>query len=271
MIILSGTPFDINTILNDYPEDSIERQLLYAMNEGNGTYRYDSLEQLRFELNLRKETAEAAKALNRSGLDFAVFQESRCNPDYWDRTANGGFRLKRGANPAAAVRDIFQNGNQYATECATAMIIVYYGALLETYGEERFNKLFPSIYLMNWHDLDPLLGDVGNPRKADDVLIGDRGYFSNPDVNPEFPEWQGENVIVLPDNLYYGHGVGITTANKIIKALNAQRISGARRSAYFLDAVARPDYKNLAKYAVRAEPQRIPLVWKRFPAPITAV
>lgn len=270
MIILSGSPFDITGLVNEYPENSVERQLLYAMSEGAGKYTYNSLNQLKFELHLRREIVNAAKALYKSGLSFAVFHKSRANPAYWDRTQNGGFRLKQGAEPAAAIEDIFTNGRAYATECATAMVIVYYRALLDVFGKERFNKLFPKIYLMNWHIEDPLLREIGTPKPAADILLGDRGYFSNPDVNPETPQWIGENVIVLPDSLYYGHGIGITTADRIISSLNSNRKADTTKSAYFMDSVGRPNFKRLADIYDPPSARSGPLEWRPFPAPISA-
>lgn len=246
MIQIADRPFAASEIMGEYPENSIERQVLNKMSESTETYRYDSLSQLKFELRVRKETVNAARDLHKSRISFADFNRSRRNPAYWDRTENGGFRLKEGVKPSEAINDIFVHGNQYATECATAMMIVYYRALQKVFPEDLFNSRFSKIYLMNWHSLDPLLREIGIPIKTDTLLPGDRGYFPNPDVDPKTPEWQGENVIVLPDSLYYGHGIGITTAGKIIDALNAKRKKDATQSAYKLDAASRPNYKKLA-------------------------
>jgi protein-glutamine gamma-glutamyltransferase len=270
MITISGSPLQISEIAVAYPENSVERQTLEKMYNSTETYRYDTLEQLKFELTLRREIVGAAKKLNSSGMRFAVFHKSQCNPDYWERTSNGGFLLKSGVKPSDAVRDIFVNGRKYATECATAMVIVYYGALREVYPEEIFDDLFRSIYLMNWHRLDPLLREVGTPKTVADILLGDRCYFINPEVDPKVPELQGENVIVLPDGLYYGHGVGITTADRIISMLNANRIEGATQSAYFIEnSAARPNFKKLADAAPRPATRPAPLRWRPFPQPIS--
>lgn len=270
MIILPDRPFDISALVNEYPENSVERQLLYAMSEGAGRYAYDSLNQLKFELILRKEIVNAAKALYKSGLSFSTFHKAKANPEYWNRTQNGGFRLKQEAEPAAAIEDIFTNGRAYATECATAMVIVYYRALSNVFGKERFNELFPEIYLMNWRIEEPLLREIGAPEQAADILPGDRGYFSNPDVNPETPQWVGENVIVLPDSLYYGHGIGIATADRMISSLNANRRTDTTQSAYFLDSVGRPDFKRLSDIYHHSAARPAPLVWRSFPPPISA-
>lgn len=246
MIILSGNYFDISEIINQYDHNSIERYLLEKMSASDEKYQYDYLDQLRFELIFRKEIIKAAIDLYKSRINFAVFNKSKANPKYWNRTNNGGFELKQGAVQADAINNIFENGNAYATECATAMVIVYYKALLNIFSKDDFNKLFPKIYLMNWHNLDPLLREIGYPKKVKDILPGDRGYFKNPDVDPKTPELQGENVIVLLDDLYYGHGIGIESAEEIISALNRSRRSGATQSAYFMDSVSRPDFKRFA-------------------------
>lgn len=258
MILIANRPFSGASLQSRYAEDSVERQVLNAMRDSTAQYSYDSTQQLIFELRLRHEIVNAADLLYRSGLNFAVFQRSRCNEAYWDRTSNGGFQLKDGANPAQAIRDIYENGGKYATECATAMVIVYYKALLEVFGESQFNKLFKDIYLMNWHITDPLLSAVGTPKPAADKLLGDRGYFANPDVDPQTPQWQGENVIIMPGGLYYGHGVGMLTADQIIRDLNGNRSFGATKSAYFTDSVGRPDFKLLAGYDHPEERETLP-------------
>ena len=75
--------------------------------------------------------------------------------------------------------------------------------------------------------------------------MGDRRYFDNPDVDPVTPEWQGENVIVLDNSLYYGHGIGIEDANDIIKSLNSNREHGSTQSAFLMDSASRPNFKKL--------------------------
>lgn len=203
------------------------------------------VDQQGFEIALRKSIVDAAISLYKSGLRFSKFRDSFCNITYWRRTSEGGFLLREGTSPSDAIADIFLNGTKYGIECSTAIMIVYYGALLEVYGKQLFDKTFPRIYLMNWKIQEPLLREAGQSIKGQEVMLGDRLYFANPDVSPRAKEWQGENVIVLPNSLYYGHGAGIKTANEIIRNLNLTRRWGARRSAYLMDVVARPDFKKL--------------------------
>jgi len=240
------------------------------MSQSGENYRYDSLSQLKFELRLRKEIVNSAIKLYNSEFSFSGFHSSKCNPEYWEKTDNGGFRLNNGANPSEALNDIFTNGSEYATECATAMIIIYYKALLNIFGEGLFNKSFPNIYLMNWHSIDPLLKEVGSPKEEKDILLGDRGYFVNPDVDPKTPQWQGENVIVLPGGMYYGHGIGIKTAQEMINALNDNRKKDATQPAYLRDLVSRPDFNKLEGVYHRAAAQTVFLVWSAFPPAIKA-
>lgn len=265
MIYVAGEQFDPTALLRSL--SGIERGILESMAESSEAFRFGSEGELNFTLTLRAQTANAARDLNKSGLEFAVFRDSRCNTMYWERKDNGGFLLREGVSPATAIRDIFINGRKYATECATAMVIVNYGALLRVYGDALFNRTFPRIYLMNWSGLDPLLKDIGIPHKTETLIVGDRGYFNNPDYDPEDAEWRGENVIVLPNGLYYGHGMGILPAERIIAELNKHRKPNATRTAYQTDTAARPNYAALyARYAASAPVAFAPpLVWQPFP------
>ncbi|MCI1966278.1 MAG: protein-glutamine gamma-glutamyltransferase [Oscillospiraceae bacterium] len=244
MIFIKDTKIEPESV-PDIPQGSVEQASLAQLAASNIKFDYASQEQLLFELNVRGQTVTAAKDLDRSGMAFAIFRKSRCNPDFWNRTNEGGFRLKKGASPGEAITDIYEHGRKYATECATAMVIVYYRALLVVWGPETFNRIFPKIELMNWHHLDRLLREIGLMRKFPLYLPGDRLYFANPDVDPMTPQWQGENVIDLNGKLYYGHGVGINDADTIIRALNKNRIENADESAYLMDAAGRPDYNKL--------------------------
>jgi len=246
MILIENKPVEADTISNQYPENSIERDIINKISLSNEKYKYDTLNQLKFELRLRKEIVNAAKALNKSSFSFEVFRKSKCNPAYWERTDEGGFILKDGVKPSDAINDIFIHGSKYASECATALVIVYYKALLNIFGEELFNEVFPKIQLMNWSYIDENLKEIGIIRKAAEPLSGDRRYFANPDVNPLTPEWQGENVIDLDNQLYYGHGIGIHNADTIIHALNKYRKKDADESAYLMDSVAYPNFKKLS-------------------------
>lgn len=245
MIIISGNTVDINTFAGDYPTGSVERETLNRLMSSSFTYRYISPEQLKFELLLRKNIVEASIALYRSRLSFETFRNSRCNPNYWERTENGGFLSKPDVSSYEAIVDIYRNGRRYGTECATAMVIVFFGALTETFSEKLFNVLFPRIYLMDWQSLDPALG-IRSYRSVPDMLPGDCLYVKNPDVDPLTPEWQGENIIDLGNNRYYGHGIGIYPIEGFIEALNRNRIEGSQTSAYLLDSATRPDFDSLS-------------------------
>ncbi|XEC93869.1 protein-glutamine gamma-glutamyltransferase [Paenibacillus tarimensis] len=219
----------------------MERFILMRKDRSSIVYRYESFSQLRFELDLRINLMNAAQALSRSGATFSTFKQSRCNPLYWNRTENGGFSLKREVRPSAAIRDIFTNGFLYAFECATAMVIVLYKAVLDSIGEQSFNRFYSDLLLYDWnYDKDLRLITIKNNYVSDP---GDILYFINPDVNPQTPEWQGLNVVMLGDNLYFGHGMGIGTGEKIIAGLNAVRRPNSTQSAYLLDQATFPDFK----------------------------
>ncbi|WP_308639864.1 protein-glutamine gamma-glutamyltransferase [Paenibacillus silvisoli] len=203
---------------------------------------------MQFESTLRSAIIKAARAMNRGKADFATFRTSFCNPEFWILTNEGGFRLRDSVTPAEGIQDIFANGNQYGFECATAIIIVLYKGVLDALGEETFNKLFPKLHLYSWqHDSDLALIQKHDP--SANAQPGDVLYFKNPEVDPETMEWRGENVIKISDDLYFGHGIGIKSAEGIIASLNKHRAPEATETAYLEDQFLYPDFNALSKYA----------------------
>lgn len=246
MLKIAGNEYDSSDILDEYPPNSIERKTIDILSESEEIYEYSSVEQLRFELNLRASIVKASKELYRSGMAFRVFRKSTCNEKFWNRTQEGGFLLKDGVKPSDAIKDIFINGSMYGTECATAIVIVYYKAVLNIYPSELFDQTFPNIHLMNWHYVNRNLR-VFSYRDQADYLPGDCMYFKNPDVDPLTPHWQGENAIDLGNGLYYGHGIGIKTGEQIIQVLNRFRREDATETAYLMNSATRPLFNHLAK------------------------
>lgn len=244
MLIISGNTVDTNTAIPGVNNDEIKLKIINIMQKSSYIYRFSTTKELLFILDMRKNIINASKMLYRSRMRFRTFKDSVCNEHYWRRTFEGGFLLKRDVMPSRAVNDIYANGQLYGTECATAIVIVYYKAVLDTFGEELFNRLFTDIYLMDWQNLNGRL-KVTTDRKPPDTFPADCRYFKNPDVDPLTPEWQGENAIDLGNGYYYGHGVGITTGDRIIYALNNHRKPGSNVSAYLLDSSTNPDYKSL--------------------------
>lgn len=220
-----------------------QRAIVEAQERSPVPYRYGSLDELLFELNLRSSIVDSALALNQSGVQFAVYRKSRCNEMYWNRTEEGGFRLRNGMPPADAIQDIYRNGPLYGFECSMAMMIVMYKAVLDQIGSRAFNTYFTNLFLYDWQYDSDLGFRQGSLRLG--AYPGDILYFKNPDHNPETPEWQGENVIMLGEDRYYGHGIGIRSSSGIIEALNRRRKPGSRRSAYLLDTIIYPNYAHI--------------------------
>lgn len=227
-----------------FGEDDIKFQIAKNMLTVESNFVYQNEQLFDFEVSARKELVNASERLHNSFFSFKLFTNSICDEGYWDRTQEGGFLLKKDVNPHAAVRDILKNSRMYGTECATAIVIVFYLALVEVLPEELFDKLFSDIYLMDWKYLDKDLG-VRTYIGVKNAIQGDCLYFKNPDVNPDTPEWQGENAIKLLNGYYYGHGIGIQTAETIIRSLNRNRIRNAQQSAYLMDQIVKIDFKYL--------------------------
>jgi protein-glutamine gamma-glutamyltransferase len=250
MIIIAGSSNPINTS----GWTSIERDIYAQKKNSFATYAYDSYDELLFELKLRANIIEAARGLLASKANFASFKKSRSNWKYWIRTELGGFQIRPNVTPAAAIRDIYVSGGLYAFECATAMVIVLYKAMLDTIGEARFNALYDNILLYDWnYDSDLHLITID---RQDESFPGDILYFKNPDVSNDTPEWQGENVVKLANNLYYGHGIGNKSEQQIISILNTRRKPNSSQSAFLKDQATYPDYKYLARMLASGSSER---------------
>jgi protein-glutamine gamma-glutamyltransferase len=245
MVIINGVQINAIPSAEGFAPNPLQQSIFDIMSDSRQTYAYDSAYVLITELRLRNSIVRASRDLYRSGMSFRDFRDSKANPEFWNRTAEGGFELKGGVSPSDAIADIFRHGALYGTECSTAMIIVLYKALLDIMPRMQFNRLYSDIYLMNWQHLDLAIVIY---RSAADELPGDARYFSNPDVDPLKPQWQGENAYYLGNGMYYGHGIGISDAEEMIRALNASRREGATRSAYLNDMVKRQDYSQIAEY-----------------------
>src|SRR5690242_9781799 len=87
-----------------------EKSIYLLKSQSPYTYTYASWAQLKFELSFREKIIEAARALLAAKVGFTVFAKARCNWKYWLRTPQGGFQLRPGALPSAAIRDIFVSG-----------------------------------------------------------------------------------------------------------------------------------------------------------------
>jgi protein-glutamine gamma-glutamyltransferase len=217
-------------------------------------YRYESIDALLFELHMRTRIVESARSLNKSGASFAGFAKSRCNEAFWQRTEYGGFRLKSGVAPQDAIRDIFANGRLYAFECATAMVIVLYKAVLDSIDPKQFDVLFSNLLLFDWqYDSDLRLIDRKQTKEA---VAGDVLYLENPEFSPTTPWWRGENVIKLENDLYYGHGIGIAPMETFVAVLNKFRKPGSTKSAFLTDDFTHPDFSYLRRFqsGVREKP-----------------
>lgn len=246
MITINGAPADMSEV-SRYQNGSIEQMCLSIMGNSSAVYSFSSPEELDFELTLRGTIVGRSNKLYRSGLNFATFRNAYCNERYWHLGRDGGWELPRSASASDAVYDIYENGRKYGTECATAMQIVYYGALADITAKDKFDRQFAGIRMMNWSNISPALREVGNMNRESDYFPSDRRYFKNPDVDMNASWWQGENVIDMGDGTYYGHGVGRLPADQIIMHLNDNRAPGATRTAYLMDSAGRPDFKKLFK------------------------
>ncbi|MBP1931697.1 protein-glutamine gamma-glutamyltransferase [Ammoniphilus resinae] len=250
MIQIAESTIDIHSLLNQWPLNRFQNQIVRKMAASHITYRYASIQHLMFELRVRGYIVEAAQALEKSDAGFANFKNARCNPSFWRLTEEGGFRIRNEVAPSLGILDIFQDGERYAFECTTAIVIVLYKAVLDALGSDIFDSLFAGLYLWNGN-YDKDLGL--NKSYEFDELPGDVRYIKNPQVDPDEMEWQGENLVVLGEGSYYGHGIGIGAVQNMIAELNRHRVPNAVESAYLVGEVLRPDFQYLSSYGNRQQ------------------
>lgn len=241
MIQISGKSFQFQ---ENWPLDQIEKNIMQYMQEDQMTYSYPSLEELLFEIKLRHNVIKSATEMNENQAQFTIFEQARCNSNYWQLTVAGGFLLRPDVRPSDAIMDIFKNSSLYAFECATASVIIYYYATLQTIGTHLFNAHFQHLYLYSWHT-DTDLGLV--TFYSSSFLPGDIVYFENPDFNSETPWFRGLNAILLDDGRFFGHGFSIMTNTEIVQVLNEKRRIGSNRSATLTSLLTRPSFTHLLR------------------------
>lgn len=206
-------------------------------------FEYETSFQLLFEIRLRENIIEASMKLKDSGAAFTSFTYAKFNPVYWTKVPSG-FLLKPNVLPSDAINDIYSNGQEYGFECSTAMVIIFYKAVLDSIRIQDFNYLFRGLLVWNWN-YDPDLAII--TLEGNEFIPGDVVYFMNPDFDK--PIWRGENAVFLGKGLYYGHGIGIGTADEMVKALNTLRKEGAVQSAFMLQQHSRLNFKYLSQFA----------------------
>ena len=239
MIIVAG----MNVETPPFQLSSKQAEIFHFLKNSSEVYRYVHSRELLFELMLREKMINSANVMNESEVEFSIFQTSKFNPEYWLKTSRG-YMLKPNVLPSDAIKDIFHNGTEYGFECSTAIVVIFYYAVLQSIDVRVFNRLFNHLLVWDW-SYDEDLGII--TKVGSDFIPGDVMYFYNPDYDN--PVWIGENVVFLGEDKYFGHGIGIGTAEETIKALNTLRKEGATRSAHLIHQHSRLNYKYLSQFS----------------------
>lgn len=222
----------------------VQREIFTAIENSPIVHQYNTLHELYFEIMLRENIIQAAKDLHSSEVQFAPFPTSRFNPAIWKKIKYG-YLLNPSVLPSDAIIDVFKNSKEYAFECTTAIVLMCYKAVLSSISKSRFNTLFQGLLVWDWnydHDLGI------ETKEGRHYIPGDIVYFYNPDF--DHPVWTGENSIYLGGDSFFGHGVGMKSAQGMIDALNTLRKKGATQSAYLLPQHSRLNARYLAQFAV---------------------
>ncbi|MBU8877545.1 protein-glutamine gamma-glutamyltransferase [Bacillus sp. FJAT-29790] len=221
----------------------VQREIFLALENSPFPHQYESLHVLLFDIQLRENIIKAARLLNGSQAKFAPFTTSKFNPQVWTKIIYG-YLLNPYVLPSDSIRDIFKNSKEYAFECSTAIIIIYYKAVLDSIPTSYFNTLFQRLLVWDWN-YDHDLGII--TKEGRDFIPGDVVYFYNPDYG--HPVWRGENAVYLGGGLYFGHGIGIQTEEGMVKALNTLRRPYSTQNAYLISQHSRLDAHYLSRFA----------------------
>lgn len=200
---------------------------------------------------------DAAYAMNKAQHEFG---DLKVNSKLWraEGTELGIMHLRAGAKPADALRDIFAQPEKYQFECATAICVIRYKAILDLIGEKDFNRIMGDLKIGPWEQENDAAKAWSVRGKAQDgskiaasekdvkadLKPGDYTYFKNWSVSLSgwSGGWQGENVIYLGGGKYYGHPFGVTTGQAIVDHLNTNRQNrGNVKSASLMDLRASLD------------------------------
>lgn len=210
----------------------------------------DRFEKARMQLHV----VAAAKAFAAAGVKFSgSSREDAVNKNLWWMGYGGKMGVRQGVKPSDAINDIFENGDQYGMECATATMVILHKAILDRIGPDDFDSAFAKLKLFRWSIEDPEFTEVKRQGKLPGYLPGDHTYFRNPDFDPSNSAFQGENVIYLGNGEYFGHGLGIKSEREVIKGLNDLRRPGATRSAFRDDFEVRLSPKGIAALDLQPE------------------
>ncbi|MFT7625667.1 MAG: hypothetical protein ACI9WU_004858 [Myxococcota bacterium] len=192
-----------------------------------------------FDALIQKGITTSVDALtddyNRPRFDFALFGASnpadrpRFDSDYFLADPVGTFRLQPGVTASVALNAFFAAPEGYGMECATAISVIHYAAVryaffAATGSDDLFDQRFTDmtigrLYQGTENDIRMARKEVGTSNMG----LGDHAYFHNPSVHPDAVAggWNGENVIILGDDLYFGHPFGVTSSAEIIEKLNS--------------------------------------------------
>ncbi|MFC1610801.1 hypothetical protein ACFL6C_07575 [Myxococcota bacterium] len=217
------------------------------------------------DANFRMRVVEAAFDLAASGVEFSYCSATdSVNNKLWTRF---GYRMQVRKNlqkngmdsgelgsPAKGLRDIFKERSRgvaqkrtYGFECATAIMVILHKAILDTVGDEVFDKWFsdPSLltfdrfYEKNKHYKDV---EVISKKKVDldDLVPGTCYYVENPDALDQ--AFLGENVVYLgfinDKHRFYAHGIVgaspyVVTYHELMRSLRALRKRGSKVEPFF--------------------------------------
>ena len=204
----------------------------------------------KLKMNTKLAAHSMASKTNSSNFGRAGLKDGKSS-ESWESGGPGVLKTKEGVSSAAALLEFWRNMGDYKFECAAAVFLVRYMAILMTLQQiafaecpslgaadamkrarAAFDALFPTLQIAANESTEIAQELVEGKPEA-----GDFGVVENPDPSRPGGNWDRENFILLEledgeitnNTKVFAHPFGITTIGKIKKALDGQSLSRGRR------------------------------------------
>lgn len=139
-----------------------------------------------------------------------------------------GWKVVKGKKTSEAIKSIFAATTPNFMECKSTLVVVYYKAILDTFGDEVFNKAFPNLFI-SWNDKlhletltlekNPLLLEEGALLLEEGDWVYFEGHPGYDAVMGNSGLGRGENTIYMGNDKYSGLGCEEKTEEELKKRL----------------------------------------------------
>jgi RHS repeat-associated protein len=208
--------------------------IVEAMLRSERVFRVKTWDDLRAHVRTRQHVVSRARSAR---MGFALDTGAQFNTDFWEWAKNSKDWRVRGNSAYEALTDMWKkspvsHGTLYSLPCLPATWLVYITAIGDFAYEAKAGPVFErAVGKIPLRASGLTIVDSGVP--SDDWVPGDWGYIANnnpPEVPLKvkranyrryyFPGQEGENIVYLGNDRYWGHGGGILPLRRWIEKIS---------------------------------------------------